>query len=829
MRKLLRIFFFILSLQGFVLSLHAQNKLPMSSERKVTAPEIKLKPIRSKQEPKVVVKAPASKATHVVSTSESPAVDHSGLKFTVSNVDVRGARKIEKDAILAKVKAKKGDEYTSALIREDILSIFSLGFFQNIDVDIEPEAGGQKIIYTVVEKPSIGEIAYEGISELKQEEIAEASSLKTYEIYNSSKIKDSVERIRKFYEDKGYLLARVDYVVTELTKNETVKVTFKIQENDKVKVRKITFLGNKNLKDNYLKTKIGTSEAGFFTGLSNSGAYKQDVFERDVLILRQLYWNQGYVQVKIDRPQVTVTPDKKSLYITIRIEEGEQYFVGEVDFAGDLLFSREELAADIKIKDNGVFAVDVMQKDISDLQAKYGDLGYAFANVIPRYTFNEKEKKVDLIFEFEKGNKVYLGRINVVGNTKTRDKVVRRELKISEGELYNETRKRQSQEAVQRLGFFEEVNFKTSTPPENPDLLNTDIVIKERNTGQITLGAGYGTSQGFTLQGSISQSNFRGLGQNLSASLDLSDTRKLYSLKFTEPYFNDTRWTVGFDIYSSSNSGRLNYDINKLGGSVILGHPLSENTKGYFRYRYDRSKLDGNSDTDPDLFPLDSASGETSSGAVIFEYDTRNDRFSPSRGVFGDLSYEYAGLGGQLKYTEFRARFQFYQKLFWDVVWRNSLLFGSLDTLDSDRPIPFSELYLLGGPYSLRGYYASTVGARKRSSKIYANNLLRYPGNIPLAEKLAFTPYGGTRQVMYQTELQYPLIQEAGIMGVVFYDIGEAEDKLTSDNLYSDMGIGIRWFSPLGPLRFEWGWPLNRDPDYHKEPVVFEFSIGTPF
>jgi len=792
-------------------------------------PQIELKKIKGSRSVKIkYTKVKPVSAKKVISAAKIEA-NSDRSQWLLGDLEIEGQRKIEKDAILAKLKAKKGENFTSAEVREDILSVFSLGYFDNVEAFTEETPQGVKLTYRVLEKPSINEITFEGINELKVEEVSEASGLKNYQIFNSAKVKEAVEKIRKFYEEKGYLLAKVDSEVVEVKKNETVKVIFKVVENEKVKVKKITFLGNQKLKDGFLKSRIATKEAGFFSVMSNSGSYKQDAFERDILILRQIYWSQGYVQVKIDRPQVYVTPDKKSLYITIRIEEGEQYYVGEIDFAGDLLFPREELMNEVELKDNNVFAVDVMQKDISRLQAKYGDLGYAFANVNPRYTFNEKEKKVDLVFEFEKGNKVYFGRINTVGNSKTRDKVVRRELKIIEGDLYNETNKRQSQENIQRLGFFDEVNFKTSTPADNPDILNIDIVVKERNTGQITLGAGYGTSQGFTLQGSINQTNFRGLGQNLGASLDLSDTRKLYSLKFTEPYLNDTKWTVGFEIYSSNNSGRLNYDINKLGGSVLLGHPISENTKGYFRYRYDKSDLKAVADTDFDLFPLDSASGETSSGTVIFEYDTRNDRFSPSKGVFSDISFEYAGLGGQLKYTETRFRAQYYKKLFWDVVWRNSLLVSNLETLEADRPIPFSELYLLGGPYSLRGYYSSTVGTRRFSNKIYGNNLTRYPGNIPLANKLAYTPFGGTKQVMYQTELQYPLIQEAGIMGVVFYDIGQAENQITSENFYSDMGIGLRWFSPLGPLRFEWGWPLNRDPDYHKEPVVFEFSIGTPF
>lgn len=307
---------------------------------------------------------------------------------------------------------------------------------------------------------------------------------------------------------------------------------------------------------------MGTIEGGFFSFMSGSGSYKQDAFDRDMMILRMLYFNDGYVQVKIDRPQVYVTPDKKNIYITIRIDEGEQFDVGDVDFSGDLLFSRQELADSIQINKQKVFSYDTLQKDLGELQAKYGDLGYAFANVIPRTRINEKDRKVDITFEFDKGNKVYFGQINVLGNSKTRDKVLRRELKIKEGELYNETRRRKSLENIQRLGFFDEVNFKTSTPPEKPDQLNIDIVVKERNTGSIQLGAGYGSATGFTLQGQVNQANFLGRGQKMGAGLSLSRDVNIYNFNFTEPYFNDTDWSLGGDLYQSQTN-RYDYQEQK--------------------------------------------------------------------------------------------------------------------------------------------------------------------------------------------------------------------------------------------------------------------------
>lgn len=767
----------------------------------------------------------------------TPAASVAAQVPLIKKIDVIGQRKIEKEAILAKLISQVGQAYSEKQVTQDIQALFKMGYF--VQIEVSQETANNKEVsleYRVVEKPTISEIIFEGNNELKGEELETQSGLKAYEILNNSKVKEAVTKLEKFYEEKGYYLVKIEPVIESVKKDETARVKFVITENDKVKVKKITFIGNSKLKDSYLKSRLATQEAGFFTGMSGSGSFKQEAFERDIQILKYMYWNLGYLQVKIDRPLVTVTPDKKSIYITYHIEEGEQYFVGEIDFAGDLLFQKSELLAAVKIKDNEIFSVEVMQKDIADLQAKYGDLGYAFANVIPRYAFHEKEKKVDLVFEFEKGNKVYFGVINVVGNSKTRDKVLRRELKIREGELYNETRKRQSQENIQRLGFFDEINFKTSTPPEKPDQLNIDIVVKERNTGQLQLTAGYGNVQGLSLGGSIQQNNFRGLGQTLGARIDATKNRQDYSLSLTEPYLFDTQWSAGFDVFYIENKERINYDNRKTGVAFRFGHPVwDENLRAFVRYKIDKSELFSNENTDPVIFPLDTARGITSSATMTLEYDTRNDRFSPSKGIFADVSYEFAGLGGDLKYQEFSSHLRYYYNLFWDVVWRNNLTYLNLQAL-GDREIPFTERYQLGGAYSLRGYGSQTIGRRLFSQFRYdkigsdPNSGLFCQQNATEEQRKQCSTviFGGTKELLFQSEFQFPLIKEAGLTGVFFYDIGQAEDEITAKHFMSDFGIGFRWLSPLGLLRFEWGWPLDRD-DVNRDAVNFEFSIGPPF
>ena len=750
-------------------------------------------------------------------------------------ITIEGQKKIEVDAIRAKISLKEGQAYSAQQVSADVKSLFGLGFFNDIEVLKEVKAGQVELVFRVKEKPTIVEIVYVGNAEIKDDDLKEQVTIKPFEILNANKVREAQEKLQKYFEEKGFLLAKIEPQVEDVVAGEKVKLTFKIEENEKVKVKKIRFLGNSKLKDSFLKNRMATQEGGFFSFMSGSGAYKQDAFERDSQMLKYLYFNEGYVQVKIEKPQVYVTADKKGIYITIRVDEGEQFMVGDIDFAGDILFSRDELREFIKIDEKNVFAYETLQRDLSELQAKYGDLGYAFANVIPRTNIDEKKKKVDITFEFDKGNKVYFGKINVIGNSRTRDKVVRRELKILEGELYNETRKRESMENIQRLGYFEEVNFKTSTPSDKPEQLNIDIVVKERHTGSIQLGAGYSSREKFTMSGQVNETNFLGRGQRLGASLNHSTTGTFFNLNFTEPNYNDSDWLLGGDLYQSISS-RDDFDQNITGGAVRMGHPLGEYVNGILRYRYDRTKLVGKTDngkelTDKDIFPLETASGVTSSITGTLEYDRRDDRFSPTKGLFLSTSLENAGLGGDLKYIKNINTLRYFQKAFWDVVWRNNLVYGVIAS-QSGKPPPFNEMFLLGGAFSLRGYQSYSVGRKILSNKRLTDLQKPPPDGSGLsydeAYKNSFVSFGGQRQLFYMTELEFPLIAEAGIKGAVFFDIGQAEDELSMDKFYSDVGFGFRWFSPIGPLRFEWGFPLNKGPRGTMDPN-FEFMIGQPF
>lgn len=762
----------------------------------------------------------------------------------VAKIAVKGNKKIEADAVIAKLATKQGEAFSSERARQDLDALFKTGFFYDIKIERDAVEGGIQLTYTVVEKPSVIEVLFTGNSEIDAAELQTTAAIKPYEILNSGRIRDAVDKIQKLYEDKGFFLARITPKIEPAGNDglgeQAVKLTFEIQENDKVKVKRITILGNKHIGDGKIKGLLATQEGGFFSFVSSSGSYKQDAFDRDVQLINYLYFNEGYVQIKVDRPQVYVTPDKKGIYITIRVEEGDRFKVGTVDFSGDLLFPRSELDEAVEIDGSTWYAHETLLKDIRTVQAKYGDLGYAYANIIPRTRIRDKDQEVDLTFEVDKGNKVYFGRINVIGNTKTRDKVVRRELLVQEGELYNETRRRESLENVKRLGYFDDVNFNASTPPDNQDLMNIDISVKERNTGSIQVGAGYSTYSQFIFNGQVNQINLLGKGQRLGVSIDLSSNQSLFNLNFTEPFFLDSDWSLGFDAYQSKRT-TTEYEETKKGGAVRVGYPITRFLRTFVRYKLESSEIA----LDPlygdyDLFPVPNPAtpsipdpqgnpnGVTSSATLTVEYDKRNDRFTPTKGLYGSASLEYAGLGGDQNFTKGLVTARVYERVVWDIVFRSNLTYGFVRSNEANRAPPFNELFLLGGANSLRGFNWFSIARRKYSPTV-KSKLIATGVDPATAEIRANRPFGGTEQIFYQGELEFPLITEAGIKGVVFYDIGQANDEISISEFRSDIGFGFRWFSPIGPLRFEWGFPLDRRAELEEPAVVFQFAIGAPF
>ncbi len=739
---------------------------------------------------------------------------------TVSDIDVRGLKRIEKDAVLAKIQTKPGQRLTRESVRSDISAICELGIFDDFVVLASAVADAERVrlIYTVRERPVIAEIEFSGNERISTKDLEDVTKVKEWSILDVNKVNQDVARIQKHYEEKGFYLAKVSFDVVP-TGEDQVKLVFKINDYEKVQIQKITFLNNKRFSDDKLKSLlVETREGGLFSFISGSGNFKESAFKQDLQRLTYFYLDNGYVKFKYENPVITVSDDKKFLYITIYVDEGEQYRMGGLDFGGDLLFPREELAEEITLEKDAIFSISKRNADIQRLTEKYQDLGYAFVNVIPKMNINEEARTVSIEYDFEKGNLVYFGEINIVGNSKTLDKVIRRELKISEGELFSGTRLRESRENVERLGYFApgEVIFNTVTPKDKQDVLNVEITVKERSTGTITLGAGYGSVNGFFFTTQVSEINLLGRGQTLSLTAQLSRNKdqKSINLGFTEPYLFNTRWSGGFDVFYVTFPIPDKYTTRKLGFDFRFGRPIFEYTNAYLTYKNEGLQII-NPDPTIDQAEMDADNGILSSVVLSVIRDKRNNRFETTGGNYQSASLELAGVGGDKEFAKWTLNNRVYFKLVGDLVFRNSVEYGQLANFGQGVSPP-SERFYLGGPNNLRGYELFSVGPSVIRS---------HPTRGDIRE-----PRGGLVSVFGLFELEYPLIRDAGLKSVVFFDAGNLFQEfpdLDALTIRTNWGLGVRWFSPIGPLRFEWGFPFARKPN--ESSSVFNFFIGTPF
>jgi outer membrane protein insertion porin family len=732
----------------------------------------------------------------------------------VSSIDVEGLKRIEKDAVLAKLTSKIGSPLSATQVSADVQAVFGMGFFDEIEVQADLVDDKVKMKLVVRERPVIAKVDFQGNERIGTSDLQDVIKVKQWSILDINKVKEDTALIQRHYEEKGFYLAKVTFEVKQ-TKPDEVELVYKINDYDKVEIKKITFLNNHVFNDEQLKAAFQeTKEGGFFSFMSSSGNFKESSFKTDLQRLTYWYLDHGYVKFKYENPVVTISDDKKWLYISIYVDEGDSYKIGNIDFSGDLLFTKDELHTDLTLKNDETFSISKRNADIQKLQEKYQDLGYAFTNVIPKMNFHDDVKTVDIDYGFEKGNLVYFGEINVLGNTKTHDKVIRRELKIHEGELYSGSKLRISRENVERLGFFQpgEVVFNTVTPKGKADVLDVEISVKERSTGTITLGAGYGSVQKFFFTGTISEINLFGRGQNLSLSAQYSADRiqRSFNLGFTDPYAFDTLWSMGADLYSVTYEIPNKYLARKLGFDIRFGHPLADYIYGYITYKnegFSVSDVDGgltNDQIEPD-------EGVLSSVIWSVVRDKRNNRFETTEGNYQSLSLETAGLGGDKQFLKWIANNRFYKRIAGDLVFRTEQESGEIYSV-GDKPVPPSEKFYLGGPNNLKGYNLFLVGPSQ----------LDPSGNAQ--------PLGGVFEAFSLFELEYPIIKEAGLKAVVFYDIGNAWDPFPDANalvVRSDWGFGIRWFSPIGPLRFEWGFPFAQKSN--ESSPVFNFFIGPPF
>lgn len=743
--------------------------------------------------------------------------------FRVDSIEFTGNRKVESEAILEKIGTRQDMMLDNYLLRKDLSRIYEMKYFEEVEAFHKISGDKNILLFKLKEKPIISKITFSGNDEINDDDLKEQIKTKEFNILDISTIKNDVLLLQKHYEEKGYFLALASYHVTD-NQNGSVEVKFKIKEWDKVRVKKITFLGNKEIKDEELKNFMQTREESYFSFLSGSGNFKEINFQTDVERLKYYYKTRGYLQINIQNPEVTASEDKKWIFITVRLQEGPQFSVNNISFNGELLFTEEEMMEKLKLKSGDIYNEENLRQDIQTLTEMYQDKGYAFANVLRTLEVVPGENKVDVVFSFEKGVIAYFGKIIMKGNTKTRDKVIRRELRVHEGEMYSGSKLRVSKENVNRLGFFqpESVIFNTITRKGTDNILDVEVSIKERPTGQISLGAGYSTATKGFVQASVAQNNFRGLGQNINMNLSYSNRQQIYNVGFTEPYLFDTKWTAGADYYQTVSYFIRSFAYRKHGGDVRVGHPIFEYTRLFLTYRYEDNKVTDviNSGIDPKV-----ENGSASSLQASVVRDKRNNIFEPTNGYYASSSLEYTGLGGTMRWMKAEVEGRYYRPVVGDLVLRTRLS-GMQLFKTTPRDIPRVERFSMGGARNMRGFNLEDIGPRRLARNTDTGNLEAFN-------------FGGLFSLLGTLELEHPIVKEAGLKWVVFYDTGNVWETRPGVNgdyaLRANYGFGFRWFSPIGVLRFEFGFPVNPRQDRlgkkgdNEASNQFNFDIGQLF
>ena len=727
--------------------------------------------------------------------------------FLIGSIAPEGNKRIDSGAILRKIETKPGDVYNQKALRNDLKAIYKMGYFNDVQIDVSDSAKGKKVIFRVIEKPVIKSVIFQGINELKEEDVKEAANIKEHFILNPATISLGEEAIRQLYKTKGFYNSKVSSNITYPDDSGAV-VEFVIDEGEEIYIKEISFEGNATFEDDDLLDEIETGERWFMSWLTESGLLDMNKIEQDGQRVVAFYNNNGFLEAKIGDP--VITQKDEWLYIKFVIEEGPRFRVGTVDFKGDLLKGKNDLLNLLTIRKEKYLSRQTVREDILKITDYYAESGYAFASIRPRISKSPIGNRMDIVFEIDKANLVYINRITITGNTRTRDNVIRRELRIAEGGVFDSKALRTSTQALQRLSFFEEVNI-TPEPSVDPDRMNVIVQVKEKSTGTFSIGAGYSSADKLILMGQISENNFLGRGDTLSLSANVGTVSSRYNLAYTNPHLNDTALSWGVDLFNTEREYD-DYTKESKGGGIRIGYPIFGNWKVFGNYSYTDTDLTEVSD-DASFIIRNSVDLHITS-AIKFSLvrDTRNLRYNASKGSRNVLSVKYAGgfLGGDAEFTKLEGSTSWYFPLFLKTVFHIKGAAGQVFENQTDQ-LPVYERFYLGGLNSIRGFEYATIS----------------PTDPDTGEDI-----GGDKMWYTNTEFIFPLLESQGIKGVVFYDTGQVldddEEFLDStSSIKQAAGLGFRWLSPMGPLRIVWGY--NLDPDEDEDESVWDFSVGGTF
>lgn len=728
-----------------------------------------------------------------------------GLNQKIAGIEIQGNRKINSSAIIAKIKSKKGGNFSEADVADDIKSIFKMGFFLDVTAEASTTPEGKVITFVVKEKGLVSEIVITGNKAIDKDDIQAVLTVKARQNLNQEQIKSDIEKIKALYDNKGYYNAEIKDSV-ERDGEKDFRVILDIKENDKIYIRSITFEGNEAFSSKELKNMMSTSEKTIFSFISEAGLLKRDQLKQDAGKINAFYFNNGFINAQIGEPEITT--DKKGIYVKIIIKEGKRFKLDKVEISGDLLEKpKSELLQSLKVKKGDNYSRESIIKDIDFLTQSCNDEGYANANINPKIITRENEQLVDVDFQINKGEQVYIHHINIYGNNITRDKVIRRQLEVVEGDLYSSSKLRTSYGNLNRLRYFEEVDFQTEKGPDK-NKMDVNIRVKEKSTGMFMVGAGYSAVDQAVVMAQIVQQNFLGYGQILSLKAQLGSTSNNFDVSFTEPWLFDLPLWCKADIWKYKKEYD-SYSLDSRGAGLTLGYPVFEKIVGYVGYKYSVDDIQDVLPTAP--IQIIDQEGRTISSNLTLSLirDTTDDYMFPSKGTKANLSVTQSGgpLGGDTNYTQYAASLFTYVPLPLGVVFSAKGRIGYIQAHEGVE-LPIYTRYVLGGMGSLRGF--------------------RYVGP-PETGGGSSDVIGGTTMLILGAELVFPFVKDSGMKIVAFYDAGNAwNDRYYLDDLCQSVGLGLRWYSPIGPLRLEYGHIIDRQGLHDDSSGRWEFTIGMP-
>ena len=832
----------------------------------------------------------------------------------VWKLSIQGNQLTESALIQSHIQLQKGSVYSPKKVQKDVKKLFSLGFFDDIKVYTSYDKKGRlKLLYKLKERLFISQIRFKGNKNFNTEELQKLSLIREYSFLDYDKLEKTILSIKEKYKEKAYYLVEVSYAVKKDPKKQSHTLTIEVQENSKLLIKRINFIGNRNISSQTLKSFLLTKEKSILSFLGVSGVYQNKNIERDFQAIQYYYRDKGYLNAQVYPPEINITPGKKFLYINFTISEGVRFKMGKEFFKGDDVVSAQEVQNRFKLAGKDYFSLGTLQEDIQMISLLYKNKGYAFVKVHPLFSLDQiEEDKVNISFQVEKGKAYKVRRISIKGNNNARDKVVLRRFQIKEGEYFNQSKLELSRQLLQQLAYFEKVDIQPVPHPAGKAVLDLQTHIKEReNTGSAHLAGGYNSQTRLFIQAGIKKQNFLGLDQSISLNMVFSKYQENFIFSYQNPYFLDSNWNFNFDIFNTGQQSftgsagsnplsaifeshdYLNYFRLDTGFSFSIGRHVSAFSTVFLKYKLNDIKLsegavyylrnlpvlstvfnflfsseenskekekttassESSKETEQqeaqntavneslktldtlrristDVYNLEEGSGLNSSLSAIWEYDKRNDRYYPSAGFFTRMSAEYSGLGGDFNWIKAQGDFRHYYSPFWKLVIKNRLDLGWVFSNDKNKSVPFTELFLLGGPYDLRGFGVRTQGPKRFSQKTYDLALEWNKGNGEKvsSKEFAMIPYGGDQKFFYSLELEVPIVEKAGLRAAVFFDLGEANNTLSfdlKDQLRADVGFGIRWRSPFGPLSLDWAVPYKPRKEYEEQDWEFHFSFGS--